>query len=386
MHVLMLPSWYSTPDRPTSGGFFRDQAVALAQSGVRVGVAYVEDRSLRTVSVPRIAEAHFQNEASESAGVTTIRMKGWNTLRQTVPGARVWCALTRRLVRDYVQRCGVPDVVHAQCALWAGEAALDAARDLKRPCVVTEHLSVLLNGSLTPSRRAIAAGVYRKADEVLAVSGALLTSLRTIAAPSIGRVIPNTVDTDFFTRPLAQRSNEPFTFLSVSNLVASKRVDLLIRTFAGTFRGDGSFRLVVVGSGVEESALRSVVHATGTASQVEFMGTLNRDQVREQMWRANALVLPSAFETFGVVLVEALATGLPVIASRCGGPEDIVIDEVGALIRPDDEQALAAALRQAPSLSYDEATLRAYAVERFSYSAVAGQLMSVYAAMERNRA
>ena len=378
MHVLMLPSWYSTCDRPLAGGFFRDQAVALARGGARVGVAYVEDRSLKQFSLPRLADTHFQKETSEADGVTTLRMKGWNTFRQTTPGAWIWVALMRRLVREYARRCGVPDVVHGHCALWAGTAAVQAAADLKRPAVITEHNSVMLNGGLSPEHRSIAAAAYRQANEVLAVSEALLKSVQPIADRS-GRVVPNTVDTDFFTRPATARVRQPFTFLSIGNLVKSKRFDLLVRAFARMFGGDPAFRLVIVGAGEQEAALRALVAGTGTSSQVELTGALDRNEVRQRMWDANALVLPSAFETFGVVLVEALATGLPVIASRCGGPQEIVTDGVGMLVETDSEDALAAALVASSSRSYDESRLRQYAVGRYSYAAVARELSDVYA-------
>jgi glycosyltransferase involved in cell wall biosynthesis len=384
MHVLMLPSWYSTPDRPLAGGFFQDQAHALARFGARVGVAYVEDRGLRTVSPAAVAEAHFQTESTESDGVTTLRMKGWNTFRQTTPGARIWCALTRGLVHEYAARFGKPDVIHAHCALWAGRAAVASAADLGRPSVITEHFSVMLNGQLSRERRSIAAAAYQRADAVLAVSDALLGSVRSIGARN-GRVVPNAVDTEFFTLPRQERPRETFTFLAVGNLVASKRFDLLVRAFAAAFAGDSRMRLVIVGAGPQEQNLRSLIAQTGTVEQVELTGALRREAVREQMWRANALVLPSAFETFGVVLVEALATGIPVISTRCGGPEEIVSDAVGCLIDTDDEAGLQTALVQTGSRVYDQRKLRNYAVERYSYDAVARQLTEVYAGVGGSR-
>jgi len=98
-------------------------------------------------------------------------------------------------------------------------------------------------------------------------------------------------------------------------------------------------KLVIVGAGKERRRLCDLA-----GEGVEFTGALSRSETRRQMWSANALVLPSEFETFGVVLIEALATGIPVIATRCGGPEEIVTPAEGVLINRGDETELTRAM------------------------------------------
>jgi hypothetical protein len=154
MHVLFLPSWYSTPEAPWSGTFFKSQAAALARAGARVGVAFVEMRSLRGLSGAAVRQSHFQAEWSEECGVTYVRLKAWNPLAQTTAGAKIWALLSQRLVRRYVASVGTPDIIHAQAALWAGRVAVRSARALSRPSVVTEHSTAVLRGALRPSERA----------------------------------------------------------------------------------------------------------------------------------------------------------------------------------------------------------------------------------------
>ena len=99
------------------------------------------------------------------------------------------------------------------------------------------------------------------------------------------------------------------------------------------------------------------------------------------MWAADTLVLPSTSDTFGVVLVEALATGMPVISTRCGGPEGIVDADSGLLVERDDDEALAEAMATMISRSYPEGKLRDRAMRRFSFENVAKQLLGVYASL-----
>jgi glycosyltransferase involved in cell wall biosynthesis len=100
------------------------------------------------------------------------------------------------------------------------------------------------------------------------------------------------------------------------------------------------------------------------------------------MWQANTLVLPSSVETFGVVLVEALATGIPVISTRCGGPADIVEPGLGLLVDCDDDEALAEAMVAVTRRAYSEDDLRRRAMARFSFEQVANTLLGVYRGLE----
>jgi glycosyltransferase involved in cell wall biosynthesis len=379
MHILMLPSWYHTPERPWHGRFFENQAVALARAGARVGVAFVEMRSLRTLSGGALRQSHFQITSSEDRGVTSLRVKGWNPAAQTTTGAKFWALLSERLVLTYARRLGAPDIIHAQSALWAGRVAVRMGRKLSRPSVVTEHSSAVLRGALRSSERAEAAVVYRAADAVLAVSRVLATAVDAVSGAPRCRVVPNPVDFEFFTLPPALRKREPFTFLCVCDLFGHKRVDQLIRAFAQVSAACTGVRLVIVGSGPDGHFLAALAHECGVAPHVEFTGGLPAAAVREQMWKANVLVQPSAFETFGVVLVEALATGIPVISTRSGGPADIVEPDLGWLIDVGDEGGLAKAMVDATRGQVSERHLRDRARSRFSFENVAKDLFNVYA-------
>lgn len=382
MHVLVLPSWYTSPEVPWDGLFFENQAVALARAGARVGVAFVEMRGLRNLSLERIRESHFQVVSSQDRGVTFFRMKGWNTVAQTAAGAKVWAALSDRLVARYVRRFGAPDLLHAHAALWAGGVAVRMARTLSRPCLVTEHSSAIMRNALTASERREANRVYRQADAVLAVSRVLLDAVDAIAGRRRGQVVPNAVDFEFFTLPATPRRRQPFTYLCVCNLVTNKRVDRLIGAFARASISCPDSRLVIVGDGPDADRLRHLLHQSTVARQVEFVGGLPPQGVRARLWTANALVLPSAFETFGVVLVEALATGIPVISTRCGGPEDIVEPGLGLLVDRDDDEALADAMVSITRRTYSEDELRRRAMVRFSFESVARLLLGVYRGLE----
>jgi len=144
MHALLLPSWFDTVEKPWRGTFFREQARALMRQGVRVGIAFVERRSLRRVRLAAVRDCHFQTVLEDEEGISVARMKAWSIFVQTPAGALLWCALTRRLVEKYVSVHGVPDIIHGHAALWGRYAAFQVGRDLDRPYVITEHSSSIL--------------------------------------------------------------------------------------------------------------------------------------------------------------------------------------------------------------------------------------------------
>ena len=379
LHVLHLPSFYPTRHQPYSGTFFRDWAIALKRAGVKVGIVYVEGRSLRDLSPSAVREAHFQTTSAEDDGVSVLRLHGWNTLAQWTPGGLVWARLTQRAVREYVAQHGVPDLVAAQSATWGGVAALHAKARWHIPYVITEVNTKFGTGEIRGWQAAISRRCFAGAESVIAISENLRARLNQFGGARNVALIPCTVDDSYWTLPATPRARDPFTFYAQAHLTRRKGIDLLIRAFSRRFRGDATVRLVIGGDGEARSELEALVDSADIRSQVQFLGAIPRDAVRDAMWRANCFVLPSWSENFGVVLIEALSTGLPVISTRCGGPEDIIQEAVGMLLEPGDEAGLADALSSMRAGGdRNPETVRAYARERYGYDAVGAQLRDYY--------
>jgi glycosyltransferase involved in cell wall biosynthesis len=128
----------------------------------------------------------------------------------------------------------------------------------------------------------------------------------------------------------------------------------------------------------DAAEVRQLVDALGLSSRVRFLGEVAPNDVATLMRQSALLVVPSRRETFSLVTAEALASGTPVVATRCGGPEEILTEETGQLADVDDPAALAIAIESALSRSYDRAALRRYAVDRFGSAAAAERLGRLY--------
>ena len=217
------------------------------------------------------------------------------------------------------------------------------------------------------------------ADAIIAVSTALQQALRGYGTRKDIRVIGNIVDVEFFTLPKDASSSNPFVFSIIGALREIKRHDIVLRAFAHAFR-EKPIRLNIAGDGRLRRKLQAQVIRLGIQDQVDFLGQLSRASVRELIARSNVVLSASDQETFGITLIEAMACGKPVIATRSGGPEDIVNKLNGLLVPTGDAGALAAAMSQMVSdyNHYDAALIRAECVKKFSEMAIVKQLDAVY--------
>jgi glycosyltransferase involved in cell wall biosynthesis len=133
--------------------------------------------------------------------------------------------------------------------------------------------------------------------------------------------------------------------LFVGSLIARKGVDTLLRAFAALAPELPEYRLVIAGEGPEQGNLAALAQSLGIAPRVEFPGFLSQVDIAAWMQRARLFTLPSNEEGQGVVLLEAMASGLPVAASDVGGIPEVVVEGTGRLFPAGDAPALAAQIR-----------------------------------------
>ena len=252
---------------------------------------------------------------------------------------------------------------------------------------MTEHATLfqLHRDEISPRNNAIIQEVYQKAARVICVSRAfarLIDSYRTDID-----VVGNVVNCDIFIPPKVFKNHNEIRFLTVCYMeeeaqLYKKGMDILIQSWTEIVKENTNVKLVIGGGG---KAVRKVVEWTKeyhVTDSVEFLGTLNREQVVEQMQMCDCFVLPSRYETFGVVYIEAMACGKPVIAVANGGPDDFVKDFNGMLIKPDVEELTGAINKMIKRLKgydyYYEEEISSYIKNLFSYDSIAGKLLEVY--------
>jgi glycosyltransferase involved in cell wall biosynthesis len=383
-HILIVASWY-TSGRGSGGGYFRDQALALQAAGHRVAILAPDIYTWRDLRSGRLPRGTRRKVTIEDDGVPVYRRSSFTALpRLPYRNPLTWTRCGMQLARHYITENGRPDLVHAHCCLHAGVLALAINRCYGIPYIVTEHSTGFAQGRLRWWERDLVRRVIRRARRCIAVSPHLAALLEEQYRTSVWQYVPNVLGEAFLGagRPVVQAADErPFVFLCVARLSPEKGCDVLITAFATAFRTTPGVRLRLVGDGPMRPSLEQLALRLGIADKIDFVGLRSGEDVRAEMYAADAFVLASRFESFGVVVIEALACGLPVVATASGGPDHLIAPDNGVLVPCGDVAALRDAMRemrvQAPR--YDRRAIRAEVIRQYGPDAFARQFAAIIA-------
>ena len=401
--VLIVATWYPAVDDPGRGRFVADQAEALQDSGlVRPLVASFETAYVDNLPGARRASTvtgHLRSALATRDDI--VSPGGWlappaiGTARLPTPEPFGKASLTPGREADHRREAlellagrldsrGMRGVVHAHTAYPDGYAAIGAARGLGWPLVITEHASFVSRQLRNPEHRRRYLEAVEAASRFIAVSDMLASEL-VAAIPEVEDklvVIPNVIALDAFEAGSAEERH-PDELLFIGNRKERKGMIVLLRAFADVLEARPGATLRLIGKSstyAEEEQWLRLADDLGVAHAVTFDAPTDRVGVAAALRRASVFVHPSPRETFGVVTLEALASGLPVVATQSGGISAILEDDrLGALVPPQDPRMLARAVQRtlARRHEFDPEILRG-AVQPFSGQAVAARLRTLY--------
>jgi len=413
-HILIIPSEEFIPPESHLAGIFQlHQAQALIEAGFKVGVLSIKQvysvpmllkgvvsRLLKTSSNPLLPPGSWKELLlllyrklfcpsefivfDNINGVFVVRAEGIYDFKPMESlNHMAWSRAGYAAFNAYSEAYGTPDVLHAHNALNGGLLAASLSRKFDLPYVITEHSSFVARGLVSRSLYGKIAACYRKSSSLLVVSPFLGKCLEGEIgiAHSDWDWVPNVLDPDWLRQPLQKDiPKEPLQIIAIGNLISVKDHATVIRAFAKLPK-NFEIQLVIAGDGPDENELKRIVSELTIDDQVIFTGRLTRQALIQQIDRSCCVVLPSLFETFGVVLIESLMRGVPVVSSRCGGPECIVNQENGVLVEPQNVAELLDALIDVISNldRYDAENLRKSAILNFGPQRLVADLNEIYA-------
>ena len=220
--------------------------------------------------------------------------------------------------------------------------------------------------------------VYKYSAKLITVSEHLKKQIQNLTSEKNIVVIPNMVNINFFTyNNNDQDRNQIF---SLGSLRPKKGFDVLIKAFAKCLDKEKTMRLKIGGDGPEKKKLQSLIDRLGITENVELLGLLKQESVNKYLNESGIFVLTSHVETFGVVLIEAMSMGLPVISTRSGGTEELVNDENGLVCEVGDVDGIKTAILHVYKnySKYNPSDIRAQATEKFSSDHVVEKIVTVY--------
>ena len=282
----------------------------------------------------------------------------------------------------------VPDLIHAHCAYPDGLAAVEYGRRVGRPVVITVHGHDIKILPRANSRwRTLVLQALQGAEMVIAVSREMgLLVERLGVTPDKIRIIPNGVDCHLFkSGSIRSPGMDGWRLLYVGRFDPAKGIGVLLEAMGHVCKNRRDIQLTLIGgnaatgTGIE---FRNQAEKLGIGDCVQFIDEVPWTELPVHMNSADVFVLPSFSEGLPLVLLEAMACGLPVIATRCGGSTEIVEEETGRLVEVADVNGLAEAVEEVTQnhRNFDREVIRRRAEERYDYRIVATSILHAYEA------
>ena len=370
MKVVFLARWYPHKYDPMFGLFVQRHAEAAALH---------DDITVIYVHPDENAQSHYDIERSQENGVDVIRIY----YKKEGKASSVWRYLIACL--KGLKLAGKTDLFHVHVLTRMGFIAHWQKYLNGTPYMITEHWSRYLPGNDYSGvwRKMWTRKIVRRAAMVTTVSEVLARAMQSHGLKNKNyKILPNVVDTELF-KPIPHHNEVP-KIVHVSCFEdKSKNISGLLDALKMMKDKGVAYQAVLIGEGMDLEVLKQKAVDMGLTDKVRFTGLLQGQALVDEWATGDFFVLPSHYETGGIVLLEAMACGLPVVATAVGALPEIVNESNGLLVPDGDLLALANAMEQCCHSygNYDPNVLRKQVVERYSKEKVGDLTHQLYSSL-----
>lgn len=390
MNLFLIPSWYPSAAHPLSGCFTKEQAQAIAELAPDIRVIVSRwgqgDNGFPLRNMRRMTHM-LRWRLQQKHDVVQGHGNWWEVFNPALEfsertpwgHARQFLAVNRRNFRLAIQQFGKIGVIHAHVSYPGGYIASLLSQESGVPYVLTEHMGPFPFPKFMRDNQPLPEIVqaFSRAAAAIAVSPSLSQRVASFGYPA-PRVIPNMVDERLFAP--GQPCSTKMVFFTLCGISEQKGIDHLLDAIALWNPPADRFEFRIGGDGPQRAAYQVKAHALGLDDRVRWLGHVSRAQAPALFTDCHIYVMPSRHETFGMVYAEAIASGKPIIATRCGGPESIVNTTNGVLVDVGDVAGLSQAMQTMAVrwADYDPQAIRQDFEQRFARAAVVRQLRALY--------
>jgi glycosyltransferase involved in cell wall biosynthesis len=374
LKILFLPGWYPNEANPIEGIFVKEQAKAASLYN-DVMVIYNDRKTTERIQGLRLYR--IVSDKKED-GIRTIRIKHRKSfVRRT--SRLIYLYSVWRIFISLIKGGWKPDIIHVH-VYSAGTPAVVLGRKYKIPIAVTEHWTGFLRHTLNKRDMSKALSIMNKANIILPVSRELELAIKAYGIRNKFEVVPNVVNTRIFYPSDDQGNNPQKTILSVTALSYLKGITFLFESLSQLKQKREDFILNIIGDGPDREEYKKLAEELQISKMVKFHGRKTKEEIAEFMRNCDFFVQPSLCETFGVVYIEAMACGKPIVATQLPVLQEKINEERGILVPPKDVYALTKAINYMIDhyQDYSAEKISRYASDNFGYEVIGKRLDSIY--------
>ena len=372
MYILLISRGIPSKKDPLWGCFEFDQARALRSIGHKVVVLSVDER-VRFYR-RKIGLMHKVVDGIDCYNYCLLPKKISELFGFNFSSKVSFAHYDFLIIKEH----GTPDIIYSHYLTTSYVATL-LKKKWNIPLVAIEHWSEINKDKLNSWVKKVGQLTYNNVDRLISVSLSLQDRIvQHFGVNSL--VIHNMVGADFFNQKNKFNFDGKIRFVTTGRLVYGKGFDLLPRAFAKLNLPKEKWEMNIIGGGEEYDNLQKQINELKLQDNIHLLGQKTKAEVVDILKISNAFILPSRAENFSVAVLEALACGLPVISSICGGIRECIFDFNGLLFPVDDVDALADAIKYMFDnyQSYDRQKIAEDCKNRFSPEVIAHQLTDVF--------
>lgn len=374
MFILQLVRGVPSKNDTQWGSFEKDQAEAFANAGHKVVSICVDTRLRllhRKIGIRKKIYADLPYYVSFICPGLITNFFGKKVTQKLIYFQ--FNKLFKLVIKDY----GIPDIVYCHY-YFNGYWGAKLKQKYRFRLVTIEHASILNNDKLNDDVFAAASYAYSYSDRIIAVSESLAKRIKEhFDKDSI--VVHNMVGSEFWLEPFTYEiPSGEFKLLAVGSLIRRKGFDVLIKACANL--NVDNWSLQIIGDGPELQSLKELAQVEHIASKISFLGKKSKIEIAGIMRQSHIFISSSRLETFSVVCAEAIASGMPVISTICGGPEEFIDDSNGILIPIDNVEMLSSAIINImyDYSNYSRLEIRNNCKKKFFPMSIMNQILSVF--------
>jgi len=368
MNILVLTHSYPDQNQKWRGIFVQKQVKALSLKHDIIVVYFKVDYSH---FAPFSDYSYLKKESGRVTEYEVTINKSFPVITQIK-----YLANTYRFIKDEILKQKKIDIIHSHLSYPGGFLGTIIQQKRKIPAILTEH-SRIKSYFRSWFHKQCVKYALRKTTSIIAVSRALSEEIISFCHRPV-TVIHNIVDIDKF----GLKKNKSGEIINIGFLGSlknnNKGLDILLKSVSLLEKKD--FFLHIGGNGVLLGDFKKMAKDLDIDSKCKFYGEISQNEIADFYSKLDLFVLPSRYETFGIVLIEAMACGIPVIATKCGGPQEIVTPSTGMLIPKDNIEELKSAIISISENigSYNKEAIRNYAHKYFGQEVFVERLSDLY--------
>ena len=380
-HIIFLARWYPHRYDPMFGLFVQRHAEAAALFNDITVIYCNEQRAMsnepNAYSSKPTAQSKFEIVRTNENNVDTIRVYYKKPKNKILSLIRFYRANMKAL-----KLCKKADMIHVHILTRLGVIAWIQKILHKTPYIITEHWSRYLPGNDFGGflRKLFTKIVVRNAETITTVTENLAIAMNNHGLKNDNYVVlPNVVNLDMF--HISERNNTPCKIIHISCFEdKSKNISGLLESLKIIDDKGIDFQCMLIGEGMDLDLMKEKANNLQLINKVSFTGLLQGQALADELSSGDFLVLSSNYENMPVVILEALASGLPVVSTNVGGIKEMVDDSKGILVEPRNKEALAEAIIKMIDThnNYDANYLRNSVIEKYGYESVGRFLSKLY--------